>query len=208
MIDVRDLLPLHALDLLDSDEALAVERAVAANPALRTELAQYREAAAAVGASLTPREPSRAVWDRLLHSIGAGRFDRFAAPLSRLFDVTVERARELLGWIEDPSRWETFKPGAWLMHLPAGPACAGADTGFVRVTAGAPFPWHAHGGEETTLVLQGAGRDTAGVVHGVGDQWSEPAGSQHDFAAEPGEDYIFAVRVIEVDFNVPRPSRS
>jgi putative transcriptional regulator len=203
-MDVRDLLPLHALGLLDEEESAAVERAAAADPVVRAELAAYRDAGAVLGTSLTPREPSRAVWDRLLHSIGAGRFERFTGPISRLFDVSFERARELLGWIDDPARWEDFKPGAWLLHFPAGPACAGADTGFVKVTAGAAFPWHAHGGEEVTLVLQGAGRDSDGVVHGVGDQWAEPAGSRHEFAAEPGEDYIFAVRVLDVDFDVQK----
>jgi putative transcriptional regulator len=199
--DLRDLLPLHALGLLDADEAAGVERALAADPALAAELVAYREAAAAVGAALPPVEPGRAVWDRLLHSIGGGRFDGFADAMARLFDVTADRARELLGWIDDPARWETFAPGAWLIHFPAGPACAGADTGFVRVAAGARFPRHVHGGDEVTLVLQGAGRDHAGLVMRAGDEHLEVAGSQHEFTAEPGEDFVFAVRVVDVRFD-------
>jgi putative transcriptional regulator len=203
MSDLRDLLPLHALGLLDADESARVEQAVAADPALRRELDAYREAAAAVGAGLPYLEPSRAVWDRLLHSVGGGRFERFAMPFARLFDVSLHRARELLGWIDDPARWEPFHPGASLIHFTAGPACAGADTGFVKVAAGATFPHHHHGGEEVTLVLQGAGRDHVGRVIRAGDRWVEDAGSQHEFTAEPGEDYVFAVRVVGVRFEPP-----
>src|SRR5262245_8781259 len=126
MTDVRDLLPLHALGLLDDDEARAVKRAVDADPALAAELSSYRDTASALGGSLPPLEPSRAVWDRLLQSIDmpAGRFEAFAARVSHLYDVSVERARELLSWIDQPARWEPFKPGAWLLHFEGGPACA------------------------------------------------------------------------------------
>jgi putative transcriptional regulator len=200
--DVRELLPLHALGLLDADEAAGVERAVAADPALAIELAAYRDAAAAVGSALPSLEPSRAVWDRLLHSIGGGRFDGFAASIARLFDVSADRARELMGWIDDPTRWQTFAPGAWLIHFPAGPACAGADTGFVKVAPGARFPRHVHGGDEVTLVLQGASRDQDGRVLRAGDEHLEVAGSLHEFTAEPGEDFVFAVRVVDVRFDL------
>jgi anti-sigma factor ChrR (cupin superfamily) len=203
---VRDLLPLHALGLLEADEIALVERAVAADPALAVELASYRDTAAVVGSSLPPLEPSRAVWDRLLGSIGAGRFEAFTARVSKLFDVSVDRARELLGWIEDPARWEPFKPGSWLLHFEGGPSCATADCGFVRVAAGATFPWHAHDGEETTIVLAGGGRDNEGKSFQVGDEWIERGGSQHEFTAEPGDDYLFAVRVFGVRFDVTKPS--
>jgi len=197
---------LHALGVLDPSEAADVERAVRADPALAAELTRYRDVTSALGETLAVDAPPRWVWDRLVHSIGAGRFDRFVARFARIFDVTVDRARELLGWIDDPNRWEELKPGSWLVHFPAGPACAAADTGFVRVTAGAQFPWHRHEGEEVTLVLQGAYRDHQGVLVGAGEEVVENGGSEHDFAAEPGDDLIYAVRVVGVDFNVARPS--
>jgi len=205
MIEVRDLLPLHALGLLDAADCEAVERAVAADPALAAELVAYRDAASALVRTLPAVEPPAPVWDRIVHSIGAGRFERFVTRFQHLFDVTAERAREVLGWVDDPSRWEAFKPGSWLIHFEAGPACAGADNGLVKVSAGAPFPWHGHDGEETALVLQGSGRDHKGNVLHAGDVWVEHAGTQHEFHAGEGEDLVFAVRVYGVDFDVTRP---
>jgi hypothetical protein len=45
---MRDLLPLYALDALEPDEARAVERAVAVDPALAAELAELRDVAGTI----------------------------------------------------------------------------------------------------------------------------------------------------------------
>lgn len=203
--DVRELLPLHALGMLDADEARAVERAVAADPELAAELAAFEAAAAELVIGLDPVTPAPAVRDRLLVSTGGGRFDRFAERLARMFDVGVERMRELLGLIEDPGRWEPAFPGAALLHFEAGPACAGADTGFVRVAAGASFPYHRHDGDEHVLVLQGSIVDDDGKITAVGEEDQRVAGTAHDFAAGPGEDLIFAARVFGVSWDVEKP---
>ena len=52
--------------------------------------------------------------------------------MASLFDVTVDRARELLGLIERPASWENPVPGIRLVHFDGGPAYAAADCGFVR----------------------------------------------------------------------------
>jgi len=123
----------------------------------------------------------------------------------RTLTVTHTLGLSLIGvLLIDP--FAPLAPGAWLLHFQGGPSCATADCGFVRVSAGATFPWHAHDGDETTIVLAGAGRDSEGAVHGVGDEWVEQGGSQHDFSAELGEDYLFAVRVFGVRFDVTKPS--
>ena len=51
MSDIRELLPLHALGVLEADEAREVERAVAADPALAAELAAYRDAASLIASA-------------------------------------------------------------------------------------------------------------------------------------------------------------
>ena len=75
-------------------------------------------------------------------SVGAGPLERFAARFAALFDVTVDRAREILGLIERAASWETPAPGVGLVHFDGGPACAAADCGFVRLAPGTAFPFH------------------------------------------------------------------
>jgi putative transcriptional regulator len=192
--DIRELLPLYALDALelDGDEAREVEQAVAADPQLAAELVAYRETAHQL-AELTPIEPTPDVKTRLFASIGAGRFERFSTRLASLFDVTVERARELLGLVERSASWETPVPGIGLVHFEGGPACAAADCGFIRIAPGCTFPWHTHRGEEVSIILTGSVRDGSGKVLKPGDELVQPLGSQHDLTAE-GEEVIFVAR--------------
>lgn len=207
--DLRELLAAHALGALDPDEAAAVEAAVAADPALAAELEAHRDAAAAlVGAVVAP---APAVRDRLMASVDAlarpGRFDRFAARLAALFDVSIDKARMFLGWIDDPAQWERYPiPGVQVVHLPAGPAWAAADCGLVRMPPGARFPWHTHRGEEVTVILQGRARDSDGRHLGPGDELVVGADDEHDFVVdEASEEYIFAVRLHGIDLvNDPR----
>lgn len=223
----HELLALHALDALDADDAARVEAAVAADPALARELDALRAAAAAIAGELPVVAPPAGVKARLEASLDAltrpGRLDRFAARLAALFDVTVDKARMMLAWIDQPdqpdrahpgqpggaARWEAMAPGVSLMHLPAGPACAGADCGFVRLEPGTTFPWHAHDGEEVTVVLQGRARDADGTALAPGAEMVLGASTAHDFHAEGevgDEPYIFAVRVFGVRFDVARPA--
>jgi putative transcriptional regulator len=190
--DIRELLPLYALDALELDEARAVEQAVAADPQLAAELVAYRETAHQL-AELAPIEPTAEVKTRLLASIGAGKFERFSTRMASLFDVTVERARELLGLVERSASWETPVPGIGLVHFDGGPACAAADCGFIRIAPGCTFPWHTHRGEEVSIMLSGSVRDASGRVLKPGDELVQALGSQHDLTAE-GEEVIFVAR--------------
>lgn len=194
MTNVRDLLPLHTLGLLEPNKAAAVEQALAADPALAAELAQLEDAAQLMIAPVTP-SPDVAV--RLRASIGDGPFERFAARMATLFDVTVDRARELLGLIERPASWTPELPGVALVHFSGGPAYAAADCGFIRLAPGAVFPAHRHLGEEASLVLQGSLRDGAtGRILGVGDELVQATGSTHELRCEGSADCIFAARAI------------
>src|SRR5262245_58499537 len=119
MSDVRELLPLYALGVLEPDDASAVERAVAADPALAAELDAYLDLVPAVA-------PPPDIKARLLASVGGGRFEKFAERTAKLLDVTLARARELLGLIERPAAWEHPVPGVSLIHFDGGPAYAAA----------------------------------------------------------------------------------
>jgi putative transcriptional regulator len=175
MSDIRELLPLYAFGLLDANEAAEVERAIDGDRALAAELESY-------GALVPAVLPSPDVKVRLLASVGGGRFERFATRLASMFDVSVERARELLGLVEREASWEQPIPGIGLIHFAGGPACSGADCGFVRIAAGCTFPWHTHRGEEANLILAGTIHDQ-GTLLGPGDELVLPTGTQHDLTA-------------------------
>ena len=206
--DILELIPLYALGALDADEMARVEDALVADPSLRAELDAHRDAAAALTDGLPPVAPSPALRARLIESVDAtvapGRFEQFAARVAEMFDVTVDKARMFLGWIDDPTRWEPSPiPQVQLVHLPAGPAWAGADCGLVRMPAGFPFPWHAHNGDELTFVLQGRARDSDGNDLVPGSEIVVPEGAEHDFVVDPASgEYIFAVRFYGI---VPKP---
>ena len=193
MIDVRELLPLYVLGALDADEAAAVERAVVADPSLAAELDSYRDAAHLLVASAPEVAPSPDVKARLLASVGGGRFEKYSGRLANLFDVTVDRARELLALVERAASWDTPVPGVGLVHFDGGPACATADCGFIRIAPGCTFPWHTHRGEEVSVILAGTLRDDAGRLYHPGDELVQAVGSQHDISAD-AEEVIFVAR--------------
>ena len=206
MSDLRDLLPLYALGLADEAERRTVEAALAADPALARELASYDDAAAAVAGAAPAVRPSPHVKARLLASAGAGRFERFLARFARMFDLGVDRARELLGWIEDPTKWKpSGLPGIQAIHFGAGPACAGADTGYLELQPGALFPYHEHIGEELSMVMAGSIRDQDGTVFQAGDDIPKAPGTRHEFTALPGETVVVAVRAFGVKYGLVRP---
>jgi putative transcriptional regulator len=111
--------------------------------------------------------------------------------MAQLFDITVDRARELLGLVERAASWENPVPGISLIHFDGGPACAAADCGFVRVAPGCTFPWHTHRGEEVNVILAGTVRDSTGNVLQAGDELVQLANTQHDLTA--GEDEVIYV---------------
>lgn len=206
-MNIEELLPLYALGALAPEEERAVERALAEQPHLAAEIQIFRDTAAALAGLATPVKPSAHVKRRLMSAVGGGRFERFTGVFARMFDVTVEKARELLAWIEDPSKWERMDATSEVIHFPAGPACAGADTGFVRVAPGGTFPYHAHGGDEVSIVLAGSAVTSDGKVLNVGDEVSEVPGTAHDITNTGAEDFIYASRVYGVDYSVTKPAK-
>lgn len=159
--------------------------------------ADAAEVLSALAVALPPATPSPGLRDRLLASArGPARFAPFIDRLARLCDLAVDRAQALLASLSDPATWQTSPgPNISLVHFDGGPRVAAADTGFVRVAAGTPFPDHLHVGDETVLLLQGSYVDSAGAVVRAGDTAQMPAGSRHSFIAGAGEDLIYAVVV-------------
>jgi len=197
--DVRELLPLYALGILEADEVNVVERAVASDAALAAELASYQQTAGAIGTAIEPVAPPPEVKQRLLASVGGGRFEAFAARMARMFDVTVDRARELLGLIERPASWiPQVIPGISFVHFDGGPAAAAADCGFVRLTPGTMFPPHTHIGEEMTTLLSGRVHDAVNNrTIGPGEDYVQPKGTTHYLVCIGDEDCVYASRAMD-----------
>jgi hypothetical protein len=206
--DVRELLPLYALGILEPDEVRAVEQAVAKDPTLAAELGSYQDGATQL---VLPVAPSPDVKARLMASIGSGPFERFAQRMTALFGVGLDRARELLGLIERPASWNNEAPGIDLVHFAGGPAYAAADCGFIRLVPGGIFPPHTHLGEEVCVILSGQLRDvTSGRLLGPGDENVMQQGTTHYLACEGSEPCTWAVRAmngIEVAGAPARPSK-
>lgn len=137
-------------------------------------------------------------------------------PAAELSDHALERLMSSLGneRIEVAPREDSDVPLPLRAYLPkglaavrwkwTGPGVATADLAWgrdgrsrlmlLRVAAGRPVPEHGHGGQELTLILQGAYRDRFGVF-GVGDIADHDEDVEHQPIAEPGEDCICLVAV-------------
>lgn len=149
----------------------------------------------------TPVAPPPGLKDRVLAAADQPRY-AFLDRVAKLIDLTLDQTRIMLDRIQDLSLWEDNGPGTLLLHVPGGPACAGAVVGFVRVEPDTRFPRHIHLGEETVLVLQGGLRTDSGLVCRAGDLAVQDAGSDHEFTSLPGEPLLYLVRVNEgVDFS-------
>jgi putative transcriptional regulator len=198
----RDDVALAALGLAAPEAAAALDR----DPPAAAEVAALAAAAAALAELVAPVPPAAHVRARLLAAVGGGPLERFAARFAAMYDVAVDRARELLGWVDDPRPWRQPFPGMQFAVFRGGPAHAGADCGLLRVAPGAAFPWHAHTSEETSLFLAGAGRDHLGALYVAGDELVLPAGSAHAFHTVGDVALILAVRHRGVDFAARRPA--
>ncbi len=162
-----------------------VQEAREADAELRAaEEAELGEALAALTQALPPEAAPPGGRRRLVEAARSGvtRWAPFFGRVSALFDVTDERARELLTLADDPARWVAGPlPGVELLHLEGGPRVAQADVGLVRQPAGMHFPAHRHLGDERALLLEGGYRDDQGRLYRPGHLHEMPAGSVHSY---------------------------
>ncbi|MFT3694471.1 MAG: cupin domain-containing protein [Kofleriaceae bacterium] len=195
---IQELLPLYAMGLLEGDEATMVENAIAADPALQRELDSFDDVL------VTPVAPDPDLEAQLLGAIGGGRFEKFAAKMAALVDLSIDRTRQLLGMTERKAHWGEEAPRVFLIHFDAGPSLATADCGLIRIAPGGVFPPHMHLGEEQSLVLQGRLRDSDGKVYGPGDEFVYAQGTSHLLTVDGDEDVIFVARALNgIELQLP-----
>ncbi|MET0387527.1 MAG: hypothetical protein ABW321_16270 [Polyangiales bacterium] len=125
------------------------------------------------------------------------RLARFESQVAELLDVGPDKARELLGRIDDPTAWSHELPGISFLWVEGGPKVEGALRGFIRVEAGVDFPHHEHLGDEASLVLEGGFEDRGrGRVFRVGDIDHMAAGTEHAYRALSDGPDLLALAVI------------
>jgi quercetin dioxygenase-like cupin family protein len=150
-------------------------------------------------------EPTAGLRERVFATLDpATRFAGFAPRMATFFDLTLERAREILAlvaraaeapWVGEPGS------GVRLLHFEGGARHAGADCGLVHIAPGTRFPFHRHVDDEWNFVLQGSAEEEgSGRVWAPGDLVCNPAGTAHAFRALGDEPLVFGAVVRRLEF--------
>ncbi len=198
MMHADGQLPELALGTLAGAERSLVEEHLRSCPRCRAELDAIREAVVAIGFGLAPVAPPPSLKARLLRAAQApGRY-AFVDLVTRVFELTRERAEQLLDSVVDPAAWGPGPlAGVELLHFDPGPGLAGADAGLVRFAPGTPFPRHTHLGREVMIVLEGSYTEEDGTRYGAGSRVDNPAGSSHAFVCDAREGCLAGVVLFE-----------
>lgn len=209
-------IPDLVLGELDRTTRDAVEVHLEACPRCAGEVAEATAAFSDMALSLPPVRPQPSVFTDILASIAerepqpeVGSTERFADlidQVARLFDLTAERVKTLLGLVNEPTAWRRGKAdGITLLDFRGGPAIAGADAGFVRMQPGVTFPYHRHVGGEQVLVLEGSFVGDDGTIVRRGEGLRFDPETRHAFTAR-AEGCLFAVVIWEgLDFDQVPP---
>jgi putative transcriptional regulator len=148
----------------------------------------------AIGGALLASEPEA--------KLASGALDRLMGSLND--DRIQVVAHDQIGGVPAPLRPYLPNGLEGVRWKWTGPGVATADLAWsenhksrlmlLRVAGGRRVPEHGHGGQELTLILQGAYRDRFGVF-AVGDIADHDEEVEHQPIAEPGEDCICLVAV-------------
>ena len=145
--------------------------------------------------TLDPVTPPFGARERLMAAIeGPLRFLPFCAELSRHFDLTEARMRELFLCIDASSTWKRgAAPLEGYYNFKPGPALLPLHGGFVRLLGGTGFPRHRHRDRELTFVMSGCIYDDAGQHFAPGSVIDMPPGSAHTLSVTDEAPALLAV---------------
>lgn len=191
----------YVLELIDAAERAEYEADLDRDPELRRAHAEASEELAGVLTTVAPVAPSDASRARLMSALDdKGPFASLVATLARLTDMAEAEMRNLVNTLDDAAAWMMGPADCvQVVHIPSGPATAGAICGFVKVSKGDAFPLHKHLGPETILVMRGEIVEEieggATVRYRVGDTLQSDQSVVHVTRSGPDEDLIYMVLV-------------
>ena len=193
--ELEAYLPEFVLGTLPPSEQAAVLAFLESHPEAWALVEAAEAALAELGLSLPPVKPRAAARTRLLSAAEPRvRMETLVARVAQFLDLGLDAARRVLKLMDDAAAWvATPLPGISLCDLEGGPALATARVGLVRLVPGVTFPHHTHYGDEDTLVLQGAWRDSSGEIRQRGETEHLGPDTSHDLVALDGPDLIYLV---------------
>lgn len=170
--EMAERLSLHALGLLDGDEAAAMEAHAAQCAVCAEELRTLRQSAAAVSLTAEPFHPGPGVRERVL-----------AIPSPQVWRNWTPAPGDLHVVREAEGEWQKVREGVWAKQLYVD-RTRDMATMMVRMEPGSRYIPHRHAAPEQCFVLSGDIRDGVNVYHAGdfqclakgsvhGDQWTE-----------------------------------
>jgi len=157
-------------------------------PRCRAALATTLEALHLLADDLAPVDPPASLRVRLLAAV-AGPVARHSARVAELLRLPHADIAAVLADVDrGTAAWKPVLPGIDVYSFGGGPR----ERGLIRATAGAPFPYHRHLGDEHVLVLQGSCCDSSGRQLGPGDELHHTTGTAHHLEIHPGPALVFA----------------
>jgi anti-sigma factor ChrR (cupin superfamily) len=194
----------YALGTLVLEERTEVARHVEGCSHCAAEQLHACEVLAQVGLALPAAAPPPPLLARILDGTHS-RFGGIVGRLAELWDLSRERAGELLDSLAD-AVWEPLGvPGVEIIHVQGGPRRAGADAGFVRLAPRARFPHHRHLGDEVMLLLEGDVVEDDGTKGHAGDAMAKPAGSSHSYTVGPDGCLVAVLLYGGIEIEPPTP---
>lgn len=165
---IRDVLPLYALGLLDAEEARLVdEHLLTGCAACAHELREFREVAGQIPYAFRSVTPPPRVREKLLASITPKSNTSLEQPLPGIFVLKKDAG----DWRKTPFAGVTYK----LLYFDKESRFA---TSLLKMQPGAQYPAHRHAGCEQCLVVEGDVR-IGSVAVSKGDFEYALAGTEH-----------------------------
>lgn len=160
-VSTADLMLDYATGAVPGPVALAVATHLALNPGAAETYQRLNAVGGALLDDLPPTRISTDMLERLLERLDREPREPRALPLAATHDTVIPPVlRPYVGTKLDALPWKSVTPGVeeYVLSLDM----PGYRASLLRIAPGKAMPTHTHGGDEITVVLEGAYHDEAG----------------------------------------------
>ncbi len=173
--EIKEMLALHALDMLEPDAAARLEAHLAGNcPECISEFRSLRESIAMLAFTRPLVEPSQRLRERVI----ALTREQVKPPSEpQVWKKWTPPPAEIELVLKDQGAWDEVHAGIWAKRLHVDTA-RDQVTMLIRMAPGVSYLPHRHAGPEQCYVLEGDLRDGDKVIR-AGDYQCLPQGSVH-----------------------------